>query len=109
MDQQRLMAGGVTWRRNQSDASIAEYIGVTVDKPKLLRRAQQFARQRHQLINVVVRPVRRMYPAVLSFLHHDCGVGEQPHIPYMVSMRVRYCNSTDVAGLQSDFRELICY
>src|ERR1700741_5479946 len=64
MDQQRLVAGGVPWRVNQSDASIAEYIGITVDELKVLRRAQELTRQRHQLIYVVVRPVGGMYPAV---------------------------------------------
>ena len=107
MDQQRLVTGSVPWRGNQSDAPIAEYIGITVDELKVLRGAQELTRQRHQLIYVVVRPVGGMYPAVLSLLHHNCGVGEQPHVTYVVSMRVRYCNTTDIVGLQSDFGELI--
>src|SRR5271170_2582711 len=80
MNQQRLVAGGVPWRRDQSDAPIAEYIGITVDELKVLRRAHELTRQRHQLIYVVVRPVGGMYPAVLGMLHHDCGVGEQSHV-----------------------------
>src|SRR5271170_877843 len=84
MDQQRLVAGSVTWRGNQSDASIAEYIGITIDELKVLRCAQELTRERHQLIYVVVRPVGGMYPAVLGSLHHDCGVGEQAHVTYVV-------------------------
>src|SRR5258708_39819601 len=108
MHQQRLVTGGVPWRGNQSDAAIAEYIGIPVDELKVLRPAQELTRQRHQLIYVIVRPVGGMNPAVLSLLHQNCGVGEQRHVTYVVSMRVRYCNSTDVARLQSDFCELIC-
>src|SRR5271165_3382051 len=103
MDQQRLMARGVPRGRDQSNAPIAEYIGITVDELKVFRRAQELTRERHQLIYVVVWPVGRMYPAVFSLLHHDCGVGEQPHVAYMVSMGMRYCNPTNVTGLQSDF------
>src|SRR5258707_780744 len=106
MNQQRLVSGGVPWRGNQRDATVAKYIGIAVDELQVLRRAQQLSRQRHQLIDVVVPPVRGMCPAVLSSLHHDCGVGKRPHVPYVVSMRVRYCNTTDIAGLQSDFSEL---
>src|SRR5258708_14068017 len=98
MNQQRLVARGVPWCRNQSDAPIAEYIGITVDELKVLRRAQELTRQRHQLIYVVVRPVGGMYPAVLSLLHHNCGVREQPHVTYVVSMRFRYCNAPPVVA-----------
>jgi hypothetical protein len=77
MNQQRLVSGGVPRRGNQRDAPIAEYIGITVDELKLLGRAHELTRQRHQLIYVVVRPVRGMYLAVLSSLHHDGGIGEQ--------------------------------
>src|SRR5580704_11396471 len=101
MDQQGLVAGSVPWRGNQSDAPIAEYIGITVDEVKLLRRAQELTRERHQLIYVVVRPVGGLYPAVLRSLHHNCGVGEQHHVTDVVSMRVRYYNTTDIVGLQS--------
>src|SRR5580698_2101645 len=87
MDQQRLVAGGMARRGNQSHAPIAEYIGVTVDELEVLRRAQQLTRQRHQLIYVIVRPIGGMYPAVFSLLHHNCGVREQPHVTYVVSMR----------------------
>src|ERR1700722_6004411 len=106
MNQQRLVPRGVPWRGNQSDATVAKYIGIAVDELKVLRRAQELSRQRHQLIDVLVRPVRGMYPAVLSSLHHNCGIGEQPYVAYVVSMRVRYCNTTNIAGLQSDVGEL---
>src|ERR1700730_13476088 len=99
MDQQRLVAGSVPWRGNQSDAPIAEYIGITVDELKVLRRAQELTRQRHQLIYIIVRPVGGMYPAVLSLLHHNYGVRKQRHVTNVVPMSVRYCNTTDVAGL----------
>ena len=107
MDQQRLVAGSVPRGGNQSNAPVAKYVGITVDELKILRRAQEFTRQRHQLIFVLVRPDGGMHPAVLSLLHHNCGMGEQPHVTYVVPMRVRYCNTTDVVGLQSDFGELI--
>src|SRR5215469_12834662 len=100
MDQQRLAAGSVPWRGNQSDAPVAEYIGIAVDELKVLRRAEELARQCHQLIYVVVRPVGGMYPAILSLLHQNCGVGERAHVTYVVSMGVRYCNTTDIAWLQ---------
>ena len=96
------------WRGNQSDASVAEYIGITVDELKVLRGAQELTRQCHQLIYVVVRPVGGIYPAILSMLHQNCGVREQAHVPYVVSMCVRYCNTSDIAWLQPDFGELIC-
>src|SRR6516165_11667769 len=108
MDQQRLAAGGVPWRGNQSDAAVAEYIGITIDELKVLRGPQELTRQCHQLIDVVVRPVAGIYPARLGLLHQNCGVGEQAHVAYVVSMCVRYCNTTDIARLQSDFSELIC-
>lgn len=108
MDQQRLVAGGVPWRGNQSDAPVAEYIGIAVEELKVLRGAQELERQRHQLIYVVVRPVGGIYPAVFSLLHQNCGVREQAHVAYMVSMCVRYCNTSDIAWLQPDFGELIC-
>src|ERR1700722_2999352 len=107
MDQQRLVAGSVPWRGNQSHAPIAEYIGITVDELQVLRRAQELTRECHQLIYVVVGPVGGMYPAVFSSLHHNGGVEEQPHVTNVVSMRVRYCNTADVVGLQSDFGYLI--
>ena len=81
---------------------------ISVDELKVLRRAQELTRQRHQLIYVVVRPVRGIYPAVLGLLHQDCGVGEHGHVAYVVSVCVRYCNTTDVAWIQPDFGELIC-
>src|SRR5258708_14875820 len=108
MDQQRLVTGSVPWRGNQSDAAVAEYIGITVDELKVLRGAQELTRQCHQLIYVVVRPVTGIYPAILSLLHQNCGVGEQAHVTYVVSMCVRYCNMSDIAWLQPDFGELIC-
>src|SRR6516164_7274562 len=108
MDQQRLVAGGVPWRGNQSDAPVAVYIGITVDELKALRGAQELTRQRHQLIYVVVRPVWGIYPAVLGSLHYDCGIGKQAHVAYVVSMRVRYCNTSDIGWLQPDLGELIC-
>ena len=76
MDQQRLVAGGVPRRGNQSDAPVAVYIAITIDELKVLRGAQELTRQCHQFIYVVVRPVRRIYPAVLGSLHNNCGVGE---------------------------------
>src|SRR5580693_5558496 len=91
MDQQRLTAGGVSRRGNQSDAPVAEYVGITVNQAKVLRRSQELARQRHQLVDVVVRPVGGMYPTILGLLHQNCGVGEQAHVTDMVSMCVRYC------------------
>src|SRR5262245_21996137 len=57
MDKQRLAAWGVPWRGNQSDAPVAERIGITVDELKVLRSAQELTRQCHQLIYVVVWPV----------------------------------------------------
>src|SRR5271170_1011552 len=54
VNQQRLVSGGVPWRGNQSDATVAKYIGITVDELKVLRRSQELSRQRHQLIDVVV-------------------------------------------------------
>ena len=57
MDQQRLMARGVPWRGNQSDAPIAEYIRIAVDELKVLRRAQELTRQRHQLSPPQIRPL----------------------------------------------------
>jgi hypothetical protein len=36
MDYQRLVAGGVPWCGNQSDAPVAVYIGITVDELKAL-------------------------------------------------------------------------
>src|SRR6202021_3075497 len=75
-DQQRLVAGSMPWRGNQGDAPIAKYIGITVDKLKVLRRAQKLTSQRHQFIYVIVRPVPRMYPPVLSSLHQNRRVGE---------------------------------
>src|SRR5579864_5458204 len=108
MEKQRLVSGSVPWRGNQRDAPIAEYIGITVDELKVLRRAEQLTRQRHQLIDVVVRPVGGMYPTVFSPLHHDCGVGEQPDVTDVVSVRMRYGNTADVAGLQADVGKLIC-
>src|SRR5580692_8693537 len=107
MDEQRLVAGGVPWRGKQSDAPVAEYIGITVDELKVLRGTQELTRQRHQLIYVVVRPVWGVYPAVLSPLHQNCGVGEQAHVAYVVSMCVRYGNTNDVTWLQPYFGELI--
>src|SRR5215472_2913401 len=80
MDKQRLAAWGVPWRGNQSDAPVAKHIGITVDELKVLRGAQELTRQCHQLIYVVVRPVAGIYPAILSLLHQDCGVGEQAHV-----------------------------
>src|SRR5580704_18859092 len=108
MDEQRLVPRGMPGRGNQDDASIAEYVAVTVDELEVLGRAQELARQSHQLIYVVVRPVRGIYPLVLGLLHQDCRVGEDGHVTYVVSMRVRYCNTSDVARIQSDFGELIC-
>ena len=102
------MAGGVPRRRNQSDASVAEYISASVDELKVLRGAQEATRQRHQLIYVVVGPVGGIYPAVLCSLHHNCGVRKQAHVAYVVSMRVRYCNASDIGWLQPDLGELIC-
>src|SRR5262249_62405888 len=81
MDKQRLAAWGVPWRGNQSDAPVAKHIGITVDELKVLRGAQELTRQCHQLIYVVVRPVAGIYPAILSLLHQDCGVGEQATLP----------------------------
>src|SRR6516225_5575549 len=104
---QRLAAGGVPWRGNQSDAPVAKHIGITVDELKVLRGAQELTRQCHQLIYIVVRPVWGIYPAVLSLLHQNCGVGEQAHVTYVVAMRVRYCNTSDIAWLQPDLGELI--
>jgi hypothetical protein len=108
VDQQRLAAGGVARRGNQSDAAVSVHIGITVDELKVLGGTQELTRQRHQLIYVVVRPVARIYPNILSSLHQNCGVGEQGHVAYVVTMCVRYRNSRDVAWLQSDFGELIC-
>ena len=102
------MAGGVPWRGNQSDAAVAEYIGIAIDELKVLWGAQEHARQCHQLIDVVVRPVGGMYPAILSLLHQYCGVREQVHVTYVVPMCVRYCNTGDIAWLKPDFGELIC-
>ena len=90
MNQQRLVARGVPWCGNQSDAAVAEYICITVDEPKVLRGAQELTRQCHQLIYVVVRPVVGIYPVILSSLHQNCGVREQAHVTYVVSMCVRY-------------------
>src|ERR1700735_1218222 len=84
MNQQGLVPWGVPRRGNQRDAAIAEYIGVTVDELKFLRSAQELSRQRHQLIYVVVRAVGGMDPAVLSALHHNRGIGEQPHVTYVI-------------------------
>src|SRR6516165_4208515 len=83
---QRLAAWGVPWRGNQSGAPVAEHIGITVDELKVLRSAQELTRQCHQLIYIVVRPVAGIYPAILSLLHQDCGVGEQAHVTYVVSV-----------------------
>src|SRR6516164_3241392 len=105
---QRLAAWGVPWRGNQSGAPVAEHIGITVDELKVLRSAEELTRQCHQLIYIVVRPVAGIYPAILSLLHQDCGVGEQAHVTYVVSVCVRYCNTSDIAWLQPDFGELIC-
>ena len=107
VDQQRLAAGGVPWRGNQGHAPVAECIGIAVDELKVLRGAQELARQCHQLIYVVVRPVAGIYPAILSLLHQNFGVGEQAHVAYVVSMCVRYCNMSNLAWIQSDFSELI--
>ena len=85
---QRLAAWGVPWRGNQSGAPVAEHIGITVDELKVLRSAQELTRQCHQLIYIVVRPVAGIYPAILSLLHQDCGVGEQAHVTYVVSVCV---------------------
>src|SRR5580704_3909648 len=106
MDQQRLVAWGVPWSGNQSDAPIAKYIGIAVDELQVFRRTQELTRQRHQLIYVIVRPVGGMYPAVFRLLHHNGGVGEQPHVTNVVSMCVRYCNTTDVVGPQADLGKL---
>jgi len=46
------VAGGVSWRGDQSDAPVAEYIGITVDRLKVLRGAQQLTRQCHQLVEL---------------------------------------------------------
>src|SRR6516225_2450589 len=86
---QRLAAWGVPWRGNQSGAPVAEHIGITVDELKVLRSAQELTRQCHQLIYIVVRPVAGIYPAILSLLHQDCGVGEQAHVTYVVSVCAR--------------------
>ncbi len=102
------MAGGVPRRGNESDAPIAEYIGRPIDELKVLRGAQELTRQCLQFIYIVVRSVRGIYPAVLGLLHQDGRVGKHGHVTYVVSMRVRYCNTSDVTWIQSDFRELIC-
>ena len=96
------------WRGNQSDAPIGEYVGITVDELKVLRGAQELARQCHQLIYVVIGPVGRTYPAILGSLHQNHGVGEQARVTYVISMCVRYRNTSDIAWLQPDFGELIC-
>ncbi len=108
MNQQRLVALCVPGRGKQRDAAIAEYIGITVDELKALWLAQELAGEGHQLMYIIVRPVGGMYPAVLSSLRQNCGVGEQRHVTYVISMGVRYGYSTDVARLQVDFGELIC-
>src|ERR1700722_37554 len=101
------MARGMPWRRYQGDAPIAEYIGIAFDELKVFRCAQELTRQRHQLIDVVVRSIRRMNPLVLGLLHHNYGMAEQCHVAYMVSMRVRYCNTPNVAGFQPNLGELV--
>src|SRR5580704_2569682 len=96
------------WRGNQNDAPVAEHIGIAVDELKVLRGAQEPARQRYQLIHVVIRPVGGTYPAILSPLQQDRRVGEQAHVTYVVSVRMRYCDPSDIVWLQPDLGELIC-
>jgi hypothetical protein len=75
------VAGGVPWRENQSDAAIAEYIDIAVDKLKVFRGAQQLTRQRHELIYVVVRPVGGIYPTILSRCIRIVASGNKPTLP----------------------------
>src|SRR5262249_17025959 len=108
MNEQRLAARSVPWRRDQSDTPVAEYVSITFDELKLLRRAQQLTCQCHQLIHVVVWTIGGIDPAVLGLLHENRGVGKQADVPNVVSVRVRYRHKSDIGRLQSEVGELLC-
>src|SRR5215813_5708433 len=81
MDKQRLAAGRVPWRGNQSDAPVAEYIGITVDELKVLRGAQELTRQSHQLIYIVVRSVAGIIQLYSACCIRIVELGNKPMLP----------------------------